>query len=507
MAAFFNYIRELFEALFRNIGQFFVTIFARPWTNAFSDFQEYNLIFDTYKGQFNIGGWIFFVIFIILIFGIIGALGYGIYYIIRKFVVYHSKYVTKERLVEENQRLNKELMFAIQEKNEILKLKAETFGIDLTEGQQMAKGQQKILESFPRLGEIDLKYQEKPHEIAIPPADTGLSLEQLVPRFQKFAASQLGLYYDLPTIRTMFAALGTSKFIILEGISGTGKTSFPYSLGKFFKRDVTVCSVQPSWRERTEMMGYFNEFTKKFNETAFLTAIYEATYRHDVNIVILDEMNLARIEYYFADFLSIMEMPVAEEWKVDVTRTPDDINPKHIENGKLLITQNIWFVGTANNDDSTFKITDKVYDRAITLTLNDKGERFDAEYTEGVMMPYENLNLLYSQAQTNYPISKASLTKFEKLDIYVTEKFRISFGNRITKQLKMFVANYVACGGKEVEALDFIFTSKILKKFTALNLAFMQDELKGLHSELDKIFGKGNFPQSQRLIQDYMKLG
>ena len=119
----------------------------------------------------------------------------------------------------------------------------------------------------------------------------------------------------------MFAALGTSKFIILEGISWNRKNLIPYSLGKFFKRDVTVCSVQPSWRERTEMMGYFNEFTKKFNETAFLTAIYEASYRQDVNIVILDEMNLARIEYYFADFLSIMEMPVIDEWKVEVTHT------------------------------------------------------------------------------------------------------------------------------------------------------------------------------------------
>ena len=507
MTAFFTYIRDLFEAVFRNLWQLIVTVFAEPWMGIASDFQEYGLIFDTYRGNFNAGGWIFFVIFIILLIAFFGAIGYSIYFVVRKIVVYYNKNLTKERLIEENQRLNKELMFAIQEKNEILKLKAETFGIDLAEGIEGGTGTQKVLEAFPRLGEIDLKYKENPHVVNIPAADTGLALDQLVARFQKFAASQLGLYYGLQTIRTMFAALGTSKFIILEGISGTGKTSFPYSLGTFFNRDVTVCSVQPSWRERTEMMGYFNEFTKKFNETAFLTAIYEATYRHDVNIVILDEMNLARIEYYFADFLSIMEMPVTSEWKVDVTRTPDDMNPTRVENGKLLITQNIWFVGTANNDDSTFKITDKVYDRAITITLNDKGERFDAEYTEGVVMPFENLMLLYSQAQTNFPLSKANMAKFEKLDAYVTEKFRISFGNRIVKQLKIFVANYVACGGKEVEALDFIFTSKILKKFTALNLAFMQDELKALNSELDKIFGKGAFAQSQRLIGDYMKLG
>ena len=507
MTAFFGYIRELFQAIFVNAWQFIVNVFARPWMGAGSDFQEYGLIFNSYKTQFNVGGWIFFGIFILLLTAFFAAIGYGIYYFIRKIIIYYNKNLTKELLIEENQRLNKELMFAIQEKNEILKLKAETFGIDLSKGQNDDLNKQKVHDSFPRLAAIDAEYLETAHKINIPAADTGLTLDQLVPRYQKFAASQLGLFYDLDTVRTMFAALGTSKFIILEGISGTGKTSFPYSLGKFFKRDVTVCSVQPSWRERTEMMGYFNEFTKKFNETAFLTAIYEASYRQDVNIVILDEMNLARIEYYFADFLSIMEMPVIDEWKVEVTRTPDEMNPSNIKNGKLLITQNIWFVGTANNDDSTFKITDKVYDRAITITLNDKGESFDAEYTEGVMMPYENLALLYTQAQSNFPISKISLTKFEKLDTFVTEKFRISFGNRIMKQLRIFVANYVACGGKEVLALDFFFSSKVLKKFTALNLAFMQDELKSLSSEIDKIFGKGNFTQSQRMINDYMKLG
>ncbi|MGD9813806.1 MAG: hypothetical protein AB7D50_02180 [Bacilli bacterium] len=505
MTAFFSYIRELFEAIFRNIWQFIVTLFARPWIGAASDFQEYSLIFETYNPQFRVGGWIFFVIFILIVIAFLAGVGYGAYYLVRKFVVYHHHTVTKERLIEENQRLNKELLFAIQEKNEILKLKAETFGVDLAEGDQDTANR-KAQEAFPRLTEIDTLYQETPHEINIPASDVGLSLDQLVKRYQRFAASQLGLYYDIQTIRTMFAALGTSKFIILEGVSGTGKTSFPYSLGKFFKRDVTVCSVQPSWRERTEMMGYFNEFTKKFNETEFLCAIYESTYRKDVNIVILDEMNLARIEYYFADFLSIMEMPVVEEWRVEVTRTPDNMNPKRVEEGKLLINQNLWFIGTANNDDSTFKITDKVYDRAITLTLNDKGEQFDAEYTEGVFIPYDNLALLYQQAQTNYPISKTTLAKFEKLDEYVATQFRIGFGNRIMKQLKIFVANYVACGGKELEAVDFIFASKILKKFTALNLPFMRDELNALHSELDKLFGKGVFAQSQRLIKDYLKV-
>ena len=92
-------------------------------------------------------------------------------------------------------------------------------------------------------------------------------------------------------------------------------------MGKFFKNDAKIISVQPSWRDRTEMIGYLNEFTKKFNETDFLEAVYEATYRTDINFVVLDEMNLARVEYYFADFLSLLEMPHPSEWLVDLVPT------------------------------------------------------------------------------------------------------------------------------------------------------------------------------------------
>ena len=79
-------------------------------------------------------------------------------------------------------------------------------------------------------------------------------------------------------------------------------------MGKFLITIHLLSPVQPSWRDRAEMIGYLNEFTK-FNETDFLKAIYEATYRTDINFIVLDEMNLARIEYYFADFLSVLEMP------------------------------------------------------------------------------------------------------------------------------------------------------------------------------------------------------
>ncbi|MBQ7499300.1 MAG: AAA family ATPase, partial [Clostridia bacterium] len=183
-----------------------------------------------------------------------------------------------------------------------------------------------------------------------------MTLPQFCEQFRKFAASQLRLYYDLEMMRYFVASMGTARIIILQGISGTGKTSLPYAFGKFVQKDTTVVSVQPSWRERTELYGYFNEFTNQYTETDFLRSIYEANYFRDPHIVILDEMNIARVEYYFAEMLSILEMPRKEEWKVDIVTATWANDPCLIKNGTVQIPDNVWFVGTINNDDSTFAV-------------------------------------------------------------------------------------------------------------------------------------------------------
>jgi 5-methylcytosine-specific restriction endonuclease McrBC GTP-binding regulatory subunit McrB len=149
-----------------------------------------------------------------------------------------------------------------------------------------------------------------------------INLNDLVKRFINFSASRLGLFYDRKIISAFFAGMAASKTMILEGISGTGKTSLPYAMGKFFGNDADIIAVQPSWRDRAEMIGYLNEFTKKFNETDFLKAIYETTYRDDICIIVLDEMNLARVEYYFAELLSLLEMPDSDAWLIDIV--PDN---------------------------------------------------------------------------------------------------------------------------------------------------------------------------------------
>jgi hypothetical protein len=277
-------------------------------------------------------------------------------------------------------------------------------------------------------------------------------------------------------------------------------------MGKFFRNNTSIISVQPAWRDRAELIGYFNEFTKKFNETDFLSHLYETTLREDPNFIVLDEMNLARIEYYFADFLSIMEMPDIAEWKIDLVAAPQASDPKNVFYGKLLVPQNVWFVGTANNDDSTFTITDKVYDRAVAIELNQKATYFDAPMTDSLNCSAAYLDTLFQKAHESYTISAENLERIKELDTFIREKFKISFGNRIMKQIKLFVPAYIACGGTELDGLDFMLTCKILRKFTSLNLPFLTKELGELITYLDKKFGKGNMKRAIAYIKDLQKM-
>ena len=213
-------------------------------------------------------------------------------------------------------------------------------------------------------------------------------------------------------------------------------------------------------------------------------------------------MNLARIEYYFAEFLSIMEMPNTAEWVIDIVPTSQTLDPEKLIDGKITVPQGLWFVGTANQDDSTFTITDKVYDRAITLDINKRGEYFDAPITDSLNVPSDYLDLLFQRAIATYSISEKNVENLKIIDDFLFSKFKITFGNRILKQIYTFVPVYMACGGSETDALDFVLMSKIFRKLKALNLAFLTKELTELSALLDKIFGKGKCPRSQEYIKE-----
>ena len=326
-------------------------------------------------------------------------------------------------------------------------------------------------------------------------------LTQLCDDFRNFAAGNLGLYYDIADIRRFIAGLGMGRLMIIRGMSGTGKTSLAYAAGAFFGNPSTIVPVQPMWKERSDLIGYFNEFTKRFNETTLLCKMYEAGGCDDIYITVLDEVNISRIEYYFAEFLSLLEIPDPKKRELDVVSDAWDSDPKRLRLGKLQLPQNMWFIGTANNDDSTFSISDKVYDRAAVLDLDKKCVPFVAKPTSCVRISWKELERKFIQARYRHRMTQSGQEKLEKLDQYLIKTFHISFGNRIKRQVEKYVPVMIACGGTELGALDDILARKILRKLEQQSPVLLRAEIPGLLALINTLFGT----QEMSLSREYLE--
>ena len=548
MSEFLKFAYEVLSQVVYNLVTWiaaFIKLFITGWV-------EYFLIFKTYFPTLNLLAKVLSVILMLLLIAIPVLL---IVLLIRRIILHHqlkADSTDNATLYREIGRLNKQVLDLMDEKNSILALKVNAMGgveripymgaSALTEdtipnlknvtGNEVPAGKTvaaevvaamenkdpgkaplvraviegkedaNVVHRFPKLSLVDAKYKN----FQYPQYDNEISLEDFTEGFRLFAASQMGLYYTPEIVRRFVAGMAASKLLILEGISGTGKTSLPYSFSRYMDNPATIVSVQPSFRDRSEVLGYFNEFSKKFNETEFLRALYEANYRKDPTLIVLDEMNLARIEYYFAEMLSVLEMPSKEEWVLDLVPTAWEGDPVKLDSGKIHVADSTWFIGTANNDDSTFTITDKVYDRAMPIELNDRADAFECELHEPCYIRAEYLQELFIRAREEHPVSDEMMEKMARLDSYLATRFKLSFGNRIMKQLYDFIPVYVACGGTELGGMDYIIARKVLKKFESMNVSFVRDEITGLIDYMDKTFGKNGMPDSKAYLERIQQL-
>ena len=553
MSEFLKFAFEVLSQVVYNLVTWlvaFLKLFITGWV-------EYFLIFRTYFPTLSIVGKILSVLLMILLAAIPVTI---IIILIRRAILHHqlkADHSDNAALYREIGRLNKQVLSLMDEKNSILALKVNAMGgteripymgasaltddviptvKNVTGAAAQAAGETaatnaetgtavqtgttdpenapvvravvssvpgpKVEHRFPKLTLVDEKYEH----FQYPKYNTKITLEEFVEGYRLFAASQMNLYYTPEIIRRFVAGMAASKLLILEGISGTGKTSLPYSFSRYMENPATIVSVQPSYRDRTEILGYFNEFSKKFNETEFLRALYEANYRPDPTLIVLDEMNLARIEYYFAEMLSVLEMPSEDEWVLDLVPTAWKGDPKKLNEGKIHVCSSTWFVGTANNDDSTFTITDKVYDRAMPIELNERADEFECDLQPHCDITAEHLQYLFQKAKVEHPISEESLEKMQKLDNYLVTRFKLSFGNRIMKQMYDFIPVYVACGGTELGGMDYIIARKVLKKFESMNVTFVRDEITGLIKYIDKTFGAAEMEDSENYLRRIQNL-
>lgn len=195
------------------------------------------------------------------------------------------------------------------------------------------------------------------------------------------AVTAAGGHYPGGEVRRYHAGLNflpRKHFVILSGLSGTGKTRLAlhyaravHGLADKDQEDpfLCVCAVRPEWTDSTGLTGYYDVLSNRYVVPPFLEAVLLAT-AHPASpvFVVLDEMNLARVEYYFSDVLSAME--TGEALQLHSNSVPLEGSTGTSIRAALRLPSNLYITGTINVDETTNPISDKVLDRAVVIDMS-----------------------------------------------------------------------------------------------------------------------------------------
>ena len=376
--------------------------------------------------------------------------------------------------VSDKENLEKEKR-ALEKNNQILSARLNDLGKtvdDLTQSQQSEK-------PFPQMtwmdsaSNADWIKDRKAKELILP--------EQDVPDLKKFsvelqhriAQAEEGtpLHFRLEDIQLLIAGLAMSQFHIFQGISGTGKTSLAKAFAKAMGGHCTDIAVQAGWRDRDDLLGHYNAFEKRFYERDCLQGLYRAqtsAYKDRCNIILLDEMNLSRPEQYFAEFLSALEKNDPKERLISLSESQLPNAPALLVEGRRIrVPHNVWFVGTANHDETTNEFADKTYDRAHVMTLprHEAGFKIEskpkASFSYGSLM--ERFNSAVTQNADEVLELLAELTT-GPLTTILQDRFDLGWGNRFERQALRFIPVYMAAGGRKEDALDHLLASRVFRR-------------------------------------------
>ena len=266
MEAFFRFFYDIISSIGNNLLDVIQAIFSA--IIGIFDLSYYKGLLNSYENDFGISGWLLAAVAFSLLMIIIILVVFLLIKSIKRLAIIRLPIKENERMKDEILKLNQEMLKMNYEKDKILAMKVSHMGMTVQE-ELLATGTETMhstgvegaartsnnsLEAgrFARLGEVDRYYEL---EYKAPEYDEDITLEDMCKQFRNFAASKLNLYYDLAEIKCFIASFGATRTIILQGISGTGKTSLPYAFGKFIDNSSAICAVQPSWRDRTELFG------------------------------------------------------------------------------------------------------------------------------------------------------------------------------------------------------------------------------------------------------------
>ncbi|GIO56908.1 MrcB family domain-containing protein [Paenibacillus cineris] len=233
---------------------------------------------------------------------------------------------------------------------------------------------------------VDHVLKNKGNDEEMPPKEekgstslSSLNVPEQIEQIQSYI-SRRGFHYPNGLIENLYLSLKSKPFVILAGVSGTGKTKlvklFAEALGATGdNHQFTLIPVRPDWSDPSDLLGY-KDLSGAFRPGRLAEVLVEASQpanQHKPYFICLDEMNLARVEYYFSDVLSVIE---TQEWKQDRIVTSKLINRESLlpedqsVYGDLSIPDNVYLIGTVNMDETTHPFSKKVLDRANTIEFN-----------------------------------------------------------------------------------------------------------------------------------------
>ena len=341
------------------------------------------------------------------------------------------------------------------------------------------------------------------------PVDSVESLTTFTEELQhRIAVADPGkeLFFRLEDLQLFVGGLAMSQLHVFQGISGTGKTSLAKAFAKAVGGECQDIAVQAGWRDRSDLLGHYNAFEKRFSEKECLQAIYRAlTPSADdrLNIILLDEMNLSRPEQYFADFLSALEKSVGDRW-IRLMESAPPSPPRLLRDGREIQTpENLWFIGTANQDETTNELADKTHDRSFVLELPRHEERFRINRSlPSRTYSFRSLKEAFAEAQTASRKEVADLldivSKSEFSNV-LDKEFGIGWGNRFDRQALTFLPVVKACGGTFAGALDHLLSTRMFRAGKVVGrYDISKDQLKNVEDALLHVFqgiDKDSFPE------------
>lgn len=229
-----------------------------------------------------------------------------------------------------------------------------------------------------------------------------------------------GAVYSPDLLRRYHLSLKTRRFVILCGVSGSGKTLLTRMYADAVKAEYCLVPVAPNWTTNEDLLGYYNPLSKQYYDTDFSHFLRQASraYQNAINVnknpepfhLVLDEMNLARVEYYFAKFLSGMEVLTAAG-KAQVSMSGQDV---------VDLPPNLYFIGTVNVDETTQGFADKIFDRAQVIEVTH--ERAEIESRIKVPEIHGALMAIWDAVEDVMPFS---IRVVDEVNRYVAEAARI----------------------------------------------------------------------------------